>query len=520
MAFDEAAYLRRHPDVVAAIAAGKYRSGREHFERFGRAEGRTWSARPLAGAEVAFGPVGDFTAPVPGPPRHVIDSLIVAEEGWLLVVGWANDTYAPLRALRIDGRDWSARVQAKALARVPRGDVQEALDLPDSPPLGLMVLIHAGARLSPVREARIAFEWDDGQATVLVVPARMAGARELLDSTLRLLARNTSPPALIAMDGGFGEQLAALARAVSVELVGNPLIERFGETVSAPKVSAVVCLYGRAEHLFTQNALFAGRPGVEDIEFIYVCNSPELLERLLKDARCGTAIYGLRQTIVGLPGNAGFAAATNLGVRLARADRVICLNPDVYPRDAAWAERHAAIVEGGGDGNRLFGGTLFYDDGALMHGGMYFELDTMLAVRAGFVQAVPFARVEHYGKGAPPETEAFLRPRPVPAVSGAFLSIDRAWFEQLGGFAEEYVLGHYEDADLCLRSLQAGVVPWLQDVRMWHLESQGSPRSPQLAGAALANRALFSRRWRGVIAERLAGPDAQPAPAPIQAVMS
>jgi FkbM family methyltransferase len=38
--FDEAFYLRAYPDVAKAVRAGQFRSGREHFERYGRAENR------------------------------------------------------------------------------------------------------------------------------------------------------------------------------------------------------------------------------------------------------------------------------------------------------------------------------------------------------------------------------------------------------------------------------------------------------------------------------------------------
>ena len=38
--FDEASYLVANADVAAAVAARRFRSGRAHFEKFGRAEGR------------------------------------------------------------------------------------------------------------------------------------------------------------------------------------------------------------------------------------------------------------------------------------------------------------------------------------------------------------------------------------------------------------------------------------------------------------------------------------------------
>lgn len=40
--FDEASYLAAHADVRAAVSAGRFSSGRHHFDLFGRSEGRTF----------------------------------------------------------------------------------------------------------------------------------------------------------------------------------------------------------------------------------------------------------------------------------------------------------------------------------------------------------------------------------------------------------------------------------------------------------------------------------------------
>jgi hypothetical protein len=90
-------------------------------------------------------------------------------------------------------------------------------------------------------------------------------------------------------------------------------------------------------------------------------------------------------------------------------------------------------------------------------------------------------------------------------VTGAFISLDRAWFETLGGFTENYVFGHYEDADLCLKSIQKGTPPWIHDIRMWHLEGKGSTRLPVHEGGSLVNRWLFTNTWREFIAGGLYG---------------
>jgi hypothetical protein len=154
---------------------------------------------------------------------------------------------------------------------------------------------------------------------------------------------------------------------------------------------------------------------------------------------------------------------------------------------------------------RLFGTSLYYGDGSLMHGGMYFEVDATIHASTTATMRRTMVRVEHYGKGAPPWASQYVASRPVPAVTGAFLSVDRGWFEKLGGFSEDYVFGDYEDADLCLKSLLAGTPAWLHDNRMWHLEGRGAERVPQHEGGALVNRWHFARTWTSTIVPDLLG---------------
>jgi hypothetical protein len=137
---------------------------------------------------------------------------------------------------------------------------------------------------------------------------------------------------------------------------------------------------------------------------------------------------------------------------------------------------------------------------------MYFEIDAGLSLAHGSPTPVQMCRTEHYGKGAPAGFMEFNRPRPVPAISGAFISAERGWYEQLGGFTEDFIFGHYEDADLCLKSIARGTAPWIHDIRLWHLEGKGSTRRPHHEGGSLVNRWLFSSRWMTVIANGLQGP--------------
>jgi GT2 family glycosyltransferase len=306
---------------------------------------------------------------------------------------------------------------------------------------------------------------------------------------------------------GIGAELVRFNKSITRRIVAAPYVERFGPQARAPRGTIIVCLYGKAEFFFVQNCLYSGLPGIEDYEFVYVSNSPEMAETLLREARAANLIYGLRNSVVILPGNAGFGAANNVAARVAHSDRLLVVNPDVFPRDRDWAKKHTDLLAAAApEQTRLFGIPLYYDDGSLMHGGMYFEVDVGLSLANATPSAMRICRTQHYGKGAPMNTVEYTRPRPVPAVTGAFISMERSWFEQLGGFTEDFIFGHYEDADLCLKSIAKGTAPWLQDIRMWHLEGKGSTRQPHHEGGSMVNRWLFSSTWMSMIDDGLTGP--------------
>jgi GT2 family glycosyltransferase len=511
--FDDAVYLRLNQDVAAAVNSGIYASGREHYIKYGAKEGRRYrptSADPAGPRPLAIEPTGP--RPVLPMPPHTVEALRLSASGGVFVVGWVDDALDPLVELRLEADGWALDLAPLALARVRRRDVEAVLQNTARHAYGFWSFVDVG-RLPPRQSNwRIGLRTRGGASVTLQVEARQVGDLELRNVVLGCVAGgdhfgNPHVGAITSLDVGAGDQIVAFNRRLTGGIIANPYVERFGPALRRPKGSLVVCLYGKPEYLFLQNALFAGRPGIEDYELIYVCNSPELAERLLRDARIASRVHGLRQTLVLLSGNAGFGAANNLAVNYASSARVVALNPDVFPWHGDWARRHTAVVEQRPAAETgLFGVPLYYDDGSLMHGGMFFELDSALVAEPGGFGRRDLVRVEHYGKGAPPETARFTAARPVPAVTGAFISCRRDWFEHLGGFTEDFVFGHYEDADLCLRSLMGGTAPWLHDIRLWHLEGKGSIRLPEHEGGSLVNRWLFSRRWASEIHNGLLGP--------------
>lgn len=508
--FDEETYLRLNNDVRAAVAAGTFRSGREHFERHGRREGRPFRLAPMAreGVRMREGEAaGGFYRAV---PAGAVDGVSLSQSGGIFVEGWVNDALDRLESVDLYFAGWSISFDGNSLARTRRVDAEAELGHGAEHEYGFWGFIYAARRL-PAGACSVVLRMKSGAACGHRVVAELIEDAAMRAAVLCHLAEaryfgNATFAAAAAIAPAIGAQLVDFNKMLSRRAVNAPYVERFGREGRRYKGSIIVCLFGRAEYVFLQNAMFARQKGIEDYEFIYVCNSPGIAEQVLKSARQCSMIYGLDMCVILLNANAGFGAANNVAAGYARSDRLVMMNPDVFPRDANWVEKHSALLDAlPAVQTDLFGAPLYYDDGALMHAGMCFCADTLPRFEKGVRREVSLLRVEHYGKGAPPETEAFLKPRPVPAVTGALMSMARAWFEKLEGFTQDYVFGHYEDADLCLKSIAAGRMPWLQDVRLWHLEGKGGMRLPQHEGGAIVNCWLFTQSWGEAVRRDLLG---------------
>ncbi len=525
--FNEEAYLTAFPKIAENVRGGLIASGLDHYIRKGAAESRLQNPRyrkALADLEL----LTRLSAPAPAPPSLAeaqveatppptratlssgLDAVLVSMGGLCLAIGWVDDRGTQLSAVALqmpNGRS----VASLAIARCRRLDAEGAIGCPPGPLLGFYALIDLGQDEPPAPGSLVQLQC--GEATVSH-PARpnLVPPESLRDSAFEYLAAagymgNPAVESFIQLQNGIGEALLRLNQGISARITRLAYVERHGPQRRF-RASIVVCLYGRPEYLFLQAAAFSAAPGAQDYEYIYVCNSPELTEQLQREARMAARLYGLSFTLVFLPGNAGFGAANNAAVSHAASQRVLITNPDVFPRSPDWAARHAHIVDGlPAEQTRLWGAPLFYDDGSLMHGGMFFASDLGLSVKPDGILSQALLRVEHYGKGAPPGTPLYQRSRLVPAVTGAFISADRAWYERLGGFSEEYVFGHYEDADLCLKSWRAGGAVWMHDLPLWHLEGKGSTRRAAHEGGSTINRWHFTRNWLNVVQDGFDGPD-------------
>ena len=184
----------------------------------------------------------------------------------------------------------------------------------------------------------------------------------------------------------------------------------------------------------------------------------------------------------------GFAPACNEGAKRARAPFLCLLNSDVFPLPdqgmGAFAPLVARLEADAGLG--VVGPLLLFEDGTVQHEGMRHE-----AVRG----LPPWPFPIHPRKAhAPPAGAALLE---APAITGACMVLRRAEWEAQGGFDEGYVIGDFEDSDLCL-ALRRGGLRCAVDtgVRMYHLErqSQGEEAGWRFH-ATLFNAWRHATRW-------------------------
>jgi hypothetical protein len=442
--------------------------------------------------------------------HQAFESLVLSRNGGVLIVGWIDDSTVPIDAITVAGNGWSLRFDADELARVRRTDVEQALGTQAIHRYGYFGFIAAGEKLATSSDFQIEISLQGGWTIHLACSARVIDDADLLDIALTYLAgtQHFETPelgAIAAIDGGLANEILTFQQIIGSH-AGAPYIKRFGSNRGRYRGSVIVHLHDSVERYPIQSALFAAGPAHTQYEFIYVCDSPRQAERLLDEARLVAKLYDTDQTIVILPAAAGRGAARNAGAAVAQSDRLLLADCGLVPRDRDWVEKHEAILDiRAPHQTMLFSALLFHENGALRHAGLYYDLQSGPYLRRGDIVRLQVAGLKELANGVSPEATIKMEPHPVPCIGSAFMSLDRGWFEELGGFSQDYLHGDYQDADICLKSIAAGVPPWLHDLRFWHATGGAVSSPTPYRGASIVNRWLFSGVWGDKIAENLSG---------------
>lgn len=288
------------------------------------------------------------------------------------------------------------------------------------------------------------------------------------------------------LDALVGRKAAAL-RAVPAG------IHAFGGSVVDPLCTLVIPLFGSTVFMPNQCLELAADPFVRSrVEVLYVVDDPSLVDEAVSEARRQEELTGLPLTVVDAKVNRGFSGANNLGSRHARAPFLLFLNSDVVPLAPGWVETMMAACRSAPDVGAV-GARLLYPEGGVQHDGLAFAWDAALGAHLN----------THPGSGLLPKA-ALSRATERVAVTGACLLMRKTVFDAVGGFDEEFLIGDFEDSDLCLKVRASGRrILCTEDVDLVHLERQsfGGIGSPQFRqGVVYYNLYKHERRWGEQIA--------------------
>ena len=163
------------------------------------------------------------------------------------------------------------------------------------------------------------------------------------------------------------------------------------------------------------------------------------------------------------PGIFNYAAINNWAAKEARGKYLLFLNNDIEIITPEWIEglvMYAQFKEIG-----AVGAKLYYEDGTIQHGGVTVGIRSI----AG-----------HCHRGSLHDSVGYfdrlLLVQNVSAVTAALLLIRKEVFDEVGGFAEKYVVA-FNDVDFCLRVHTAGYRNiFTPEVEAWHYESKSRGR--------------------------------------------
>jgi GT2 family glycosyltransferase len=274
---------------------------------------------------------------------------------------------------------------------------------------------------------------------------------------------------------------------------------QLGTAPAAPRVSVIVPLYGRQDFVEHQLIEFAIDPWfMKNAELIYVVDDPAMVDGFYGLAERLYSLYKVPFQWVWGSVNRGFSGANNLGLKHATAPSVIFLNSDAFPQQAGWARELVNVLERHPDIG-VVGPRLVFADGSIQHASMEFKRRDDLGIWIN----------HHPRMGLDPALDPHKSMVDVQAVTGACMAVRRADIDAVGHWDTGYLIGDFEDSDMCMKLRDAGLrVVYLPTVQMSHLERQ----SMRLLGhdefrtrLVIFNASRHQTRWGRYIHELAAG---------------
>jgi len=424
-------------------------------------------------------------------PAAEID-LALALDGGLIVGGWMHDPSAMLADIEYLPEGGSAQ-SLKPYFHKFAGKIAKREDAPQRDVTGFVAWLPSAKNLGPLLQPRFQMRLTSG-STAPLVPA----PQPFEPSAQRMRILRSVPPQQ-ARPHVF-EQILAPALTEVEKKIGATVriteVKEFGETPASPLASIVIPLYRNLDFLRFQFSSMATDPWLmANAEFIFVLDSPEVQDDTEHMLGGLNILHDMPFKLAIMNRNGGYARACNAGASIATGTTIVMLNSDVVPSEHGWLQQ---LIQPLFDEPKLgaIGPRLLFEDGSLQHAGLYFARD-----RQGIWLN------HHYHKGMPGNYPPARRGRDVPGVTGACLITRKDIFDLVGGYSEDYVIGDYEDSDLCLKIRQLGFQIYYEpSVALYHFERRSIRRSADyMRGlASQYNSWLHTQRWNEEISELMA----------------
>ena len=421
-------------------------------------------------------------------PRGEIERVLVCGD-YVLVGGWLERGLRELGEANLRVGDVPVNIAAAAF-QYPRRDVNEALNKRDGASRGFVVL----TKLAHVPPQFVDVSVSAGGWARRLLPEAMESPARLLDETLASLASAVdhagSAAILYGLPSAFLDGLQELYRRLLDEQPLHDFLSRSPETAGAPPLAAMIFVQCGSLPILPL-ILQSMRKLRHTVEIVVANNSAEHRGEALSVLSEAQHLYGLPWRYVEFSRNIGFGAACNRAAAITQAEFCVFHNNDVLTRAPADYDRVIQALQATPE--RVIGVRQRFPDGSLMHDGLKVGVLDPLHARG----SIGILSGMSIGRGAPPGVPA----GPV-FTSGSFLAMTRALFRTIGGFSEEYLFGHFEDLDLCLRLHFRGFeTAILDDVSFLHCEGIGSKveRHVRLT-VPFINRMIFTERWREMTA--------------------
>lgn len=418
-----------------------------------------------------------------------IDMLVSDGKGGVFVKGWVRDPHQLMETASLMATGLSPVRLDESWLCFPRPDIDKHYDGRPAARGFVAFLPQVG---TPRGQAKLELQLGSGAVLEILARPAMGTPAQLRDAVLGAV-----PPEYLTTEA-IAKVIAPAAEPLHQQHLAarqTPDIVQLGTPVEAPRYSIIIPLYRNLDYLRFQLGAFAIDPVMTETEIIFVLDSPEQRAELVHFLSGLHQLYRLPLTILIMSANFGYAAANNAAAAVARGQLLLLLNSDVVPESPGWLPKLAAPLQ---KQKKVIasGARLLFDDQSLQHAGMRFTRDA-----GGHWLNL------HYHKGAPRDFAPALQTRAVPAVTGAALLVRREAFLKVGGFTEDYIIGDYEDSDLCLKLRQlGGEIFYCPDAVLFHFERKSINRHAgyQRSVAGLYNRWLAGQRWNDAMLDLVA----------------